>query len=293
MARKATPTGPTPNINLGPAELKRALQRLESTIEKLRQFPVAEISGEFDPRIEALEAEVDRRITDAFGHGTLGHNRYSAATHLTPAVMGFGGPTPIDEARAGLTRRIDSSVLLLEQTADELRERIGDAEPEPNTHAPGPIQKESDVSSAVKVFLVHGHSNDMTQTCARLIERLGAEVIILSEQPSGGMTIIEKLEAHGDVGYAVILMTPDDVGKASDDVEDPKPRARQNVVLELGYFIGRLGRNRVTALYDPSVEMPSDYHGVVYVPIDKEENWKLRIGRELRGAGLEIDLNKL
>lgn len=122
---------------------------------------------------------------------------------------------------------------------------------------------------------------------ARFLERLGFDPIILHEQANQGRTIIEKVEAHGDVGFVVVLLTPDDEGCAIRGI--PQPRARQNVLLELGYFIGRLGRNRVCALKRGELEVPSDFGGVVYQPFDVLGGWKLALGRELHAAGFDID----
>jgi predicted nucleotide-binding protein len=141
------------------------------------------------------------------------------------------------------------------------------------------------------VFIVHGHDEALLQQVARFIEKLELEPIVLFEEPGRGQTIIEKLESNSDVHAAVVLLTPDDVGHSAKD-DDPKPRARQNVVLELGYFIGKLGRANVVALYDQSVELPSDYRGVEYVQIDVGGAWKLALAKELRAAGLGVDMNK-
>lgn len=142
-----------------------------------------------------------------------------------------------------------------------------------------------------KVFVVHGHDNEMKETVARFLENLGLEIVILHEQPSGGDTIVEKFERHADVGYAVVLLSPDDVGAAEAEPSKLRPRARQNVVLELGYFVGRLGRSRVCPVVRGKLELPSDYHGVVYVPFGGEE-WKMHLVKELKHLGFEIDANK-
>ena len=147
-----------------------------------------------------------------------------------------------------------------------------------------------------KVFIVHGRDDGLKQTVARFIERLGLDVVILHEQPNQGNTIIEKLETHSsdvDIGYAVVLLTPDDVGKLASDEGTTSPRARQNVIVELGYFMGKLGRARVCPLLVEGVETPSDYHGVAYIPLDKTEGWKLKLANELKAAGFDIDLNKV
>jgi predicted nucleotide-binding protein len=148
----------------------------------------------------------------------------------------------------------------------------------------------TDQAVSRRVFVVHGHDEGARETGARFLERLGFEPIILHEQSSQGRTVIEKVEAHGNVGFAVVLLTPDDEGCSTQG--NPQPRARQNVVLELGYFIGRLGRDRVCALKRGEVEIPSDFHGVVYEQFDASGSWKLALGRELRAAGFEIDWNK-
>lgn len=143
-----------------------------------------------------------------------------------------------------------------------------------------------------EVFIVHGHNKAVLQSVARTIEKLGLKPIILHEQPNAGRTIIEKFETHSNVGFAIVLLTDDDDGKAKTEIE-LKKRARQNVVLELGYFIGKLGRNRVLPLHSDGVELPSDIHGLLYVPIDTAENWKFSIVKELKAAGYIVDANKL
>lgn len=120
-----------------------------------------------------------------------------------------------------------------------------------------------------RVFIVHGHDNEMKQAVARTIERLGLEAVILHEKPNRGQTLIEKIERYSDVGFAVVLLSPDDIGYADADGPDAaRPRARQNVILELGYFAGKLGRESVVALHKGGIEFPSDYDGVLYTPYD-------------------------
>lgn len=147
--------------------------------------------------------------------------------------------------------------------------------------------------SNTKVFLVHGQDNETKSIVARFIEHCGLRPIILHEQTDQGRTIIEKFEQNADVGFAVILLTPDDVGcLRADAPNNLKARSRQNVILELGYFIGRLGRSRVCALKKGEVDLPSDFSGVVYTPYDgADEGWKIKLAREMRAAGLNVDLN--
>ena len=142
------------------------------------------------------------------------------------------------------------------------------------------------------IFIVHGHNNAILQSVARTIEKLGLNPIILHEKPNEGNTIIEKFESHSNVGFAIILLTDDDEGKSKVEIELQK-RARQNVILELGYFIGKLGRSKVLPLYSDGVELPSDIHGLLYVPLDKMDNWKFSIVKELKAAEYKVDANNL
>lgn len=141
------------------------------------------------------------------------------------------------------------------------------------------------------IFIVHGHDGEARETVARFIERLGFKPIILHEQANRGRTIIEKVEANSDVGFAIVLLTPDDEGRTSGS-SDLEPRARQNVLLELGYFIGRLGRENVCALKRGQVEIPSDFAGVVWEAMGPDGGWKQALGRELLAAGYSVDWNK-
>jgi predicted nucleotide-binding protein len=143
-----------------------------------------------------------------------------------------------------------------------------------------------------EVFVVHGHNDAVKQSVARFLEKLDLKPVILHEQPNKGRTVIEKFEAHSSVGFAVVLLTPDDVGGLASTPDKLSPRARQNVVLELGYFIGKLGRARVCALYQEGVEIPSDIHGVLFVPYDASEGWRLKLATEIKAAGIDVDLNR-
>ena len=143
------------------------------------------------------------------------------------------------------------------------------------------------------VFIVHGRDDSIKETTARFLEKLGLETIILHEKPDKGRTIIEKFEDHSkDAKFAVVLLTPDDVGRlASEPETSSSPRARQNVIFEMGYFCGKLGRGKLCALYR-GVEQPSDLHGVLYIQVDDAGAWKTRLALELREAGLNADFEK-
>ncbi|HLG15373.1 MAG TPA: TIR domain-containing protein [Blastocatellia bacterium] len=145
---------------------------------------------------------------------------------------------------------------------------------------------------ASDVFIVHGH-DPVKDAVARCIEGLGLKVVILSEQPHGGRTIIEQIERHSEIGYVVVLLTPDDVGHPKRRPKAKRFRARQNVIFELGYFMAKPGRKKVCSLYKDGVELPTDVDGVIYIPLDSGGGWKLELAKNLRAAGLPIEMNDL
>ena len=156
----------------------------------------------------------------------------------------------------------------------------------------GTIDMKLKLPMSKKVFIVHGHDGEARETVARFIGNLGFEPIILHEQANKGRTVIEKVEANSDVGFAVVLLTPDDLGRANTE-KDLQPRARQNVLLELGYFIGKHGRDKVCALRRGQVAIPSDFAGVVWEEMDERGAWKQALARELQAAGHEFDWNTI
>ncbi len=132
-----------------------------------------------------------------------------------------------------------------------------------------------------KVFIVHGHDEAVKLEVADFIKTLGLEPIILHQQANNGKTIIEKIEEHSDVGFGVVLYTPCDIGSTKDKQEKFQPRARQNVIFEHGFLIGKIGRENVCALVSSNeIELPNDISGIVYTHMSG--NWKIELAKELR-----------
>lgn len=147
-----------------------------------------------------------------------------------------------------------------------------------------------------RIFIVHGHNEEMKQAVARTLEKLGLEPIILHEMPNQGRTIIEKFTDYSDVSFAVVLLSPDDIAYSKKELpQKAKLRARQNVIFELGFFIGKLGRERVHVFYqkEENFEMPSDYSGVLYTLYDNSGQWKFDLIKELKACGYDVNANKL
>ena len=155
-----------------------------------------------------------------------------------------------------------------------------------------PSVRENRPLDTKEVFIVHGRDDAAKETVARFLDRLGLSPAILHEQSNQGRTIIEKFEHHAQVGFAIALLTPDDVGALQEDASNLKPRARQNVIFEFGYFIGHLGRESVFALTKGDIEIPSDYKGVIYIPMDDAKDWRLDLIQEFKNAGLNVDANR-
>ena len=154
-----------------------------------------------------------------------------------------------------------------------------------------PVGLEGATSENRNVFVVHGHDSHLKEAVARFIERLGFNAIIIAERPSAGRTIIEQVENYSNVQYAVVLLTPDDL--PASDSGSAYARARQNVVFELGFFVGRLGRSRVHCLRKGETELFSDIDGVIWTPVDDTgTGWRIRLAQEMAAAGIPVDLNK-
>lgn len=197
----------------------------------------------------------------------------------------FMGPTPAEERKAWDDAAMKTRNLL--ETYKESEELIVQ---DRRDHA---TPTEAQPVSPTDIFVVHGHDDEMREAVARKLEKLGFNPVILHEQANMGRTIIEKFSDHSDVGFAVVLLSPDDK-VVSDDAGNTKYRARQNVVFELGFFIGKLSRARVVVLFrtHDDFEMLSDYSGVLYTAYEGK-NWAFELATELKAAGYDVDLNKL
>ncbi|MBI5521097.1 MAG: nucleotide-binding protein [Desulfarculus sp.] len=165
--------------------------------------------------------------------------------------------------------------------------------------APSPPTIQTVISGATtirepKVFVVYGHDTSARDQLELLLLRMNIKPVILSNIAPDGKTIIEALIANTDVPYAVILLTPDDEGHLAGKVEEKKFRARQNVVLEMGMFLAKLGREKVAILHRGSLELPSDISGLIYIPFrDSIQETKNKLAASLQKAGFYIDIEHL
>jgi predicted nucleotide-binding protein len=146
--------------------------------------------------------------------------------------------------------------------------------------------------SGGNILLIHGRDEATKQSISEFLEQLGLRPLVLHEQPNGGKSVIEKFGESPDIHFAIILLTPDDIAAPRHKPKERQARVSQNVIFEFGFFVGKLGRGRVCVLYKEGVEVPSDYSGTVYIPIDSRGGWRLLVAKEIKQAGIDIDLNK-
>lgn len=200
----------------------------------------------------------------------------------------FGPELAQDVTTDGLTKDLTVKVERLAQIRDTL-DAYAVAETD---HTATPTTSPA-VSSQGDIFVVHGRSDAARLEVDLLIRRATSRnPIVLAKQANQGATIIEKLEAHlnpASSSFAIVIMTADDVGRLAEADEEEHPRARQNVVLELGFAMGVLGRRRVAILHEEGVELPSDITGVAFYPLDKAGAWKVSLLGELKAADIEVD----
>ena len=262
----------------------RAVKRLEKS---LNEIPTLEKMKEGSPEFTKWERNTAVAIGHTFGENSQPFKDFKNIS-FSPNVV-FVDDIPEHEFQHAYVRGLKEAGSILESMIEEIQEYWED-DPSESPSAP----RRGDVSAAAtrEVFIIHGRDNETKQTVARFLEGLELAPIILHEQANQGRTIIEKLDDHAQVGFAVALLTPDDVGGLRERKDDLKPRARQNVIFEFGYFTGRLGRKRVCALVKDDVDLPSDYDGVVYIRMDDSDGWKLRLIKELKNAGFPVDANR-
>ncbi|MDD5303844.1 MAG: nucleotide-binding protein [Elusimicrobia bacterium] len=237
-------------------------------------------SPEFEKWLRNTEVAIANTFGDKSRHSTdFTDVRYSLGIYTSG--------TPDSAHQRAYTRGLDSAASVLVSMLEEIEEYWPSDTGSTKAIAAADVPQEK----TKNIFIIHGRDDGTKETVARFIATLGLTPIILHEQSNQGQTIIEKFERHARVGFAVALLTPDDVGGLAEKKTDLTPRARQNVIFEFGYFVGALGRRNVCALTRGNVEIPSDYAGVVYIPFDAAGAWKMNLVRELKASGYEVDAN--
>jgi predicted nucleotide-binding protein len=259
--------------------LDLALHRLQKLLD---QIPEIRSKGHDSPAISTWAGNVKIVLAELYGEGSLIFREFRNIA-FSPVVFSEGQPQ--SEFVKWFNSGLDEAKLFLESRASDLSEMVEQTNPRATS---SPTVR----SDSRKIFVVHGHDHGKKEMVARFLGRLDLEPIILHEQADRGNTVIEKFEAHAaDARCAVVILTADDVAHSKENPEQKDPRARQNVILEFGYFVGKLGRKHTFALVEKDVALPSDIRGLVYIPLD-DGDWRHRLVKEFKAAGLDVDANR-
>ena len=264
----------------------KAMERLQKAREAITELQSPKVLQDqsSSPKFKKWHRNTKIAITNIFGNDSPHIGDFKDVQYGLSIVTSF---TSESEWKQAYMRGLDSANAILESMIEEIEEYWED---DVNASTPPSPEKISRPDTN-KIFVIHGRDTGTRDMVARFLEQLKLKPVILSEQSNKGLTIIEKFEKHSEVGFAVALLTPDDTGSL--ESEKKKPRARQNVIFELGFFIGRIGRERVCALTKGEVEIPSDYSGVVYIVLDDSDGWKFQLRKELKDAGYDVDANRI
>ncbi|PWK15970.1 TIR domain-containing protein [Tumebacillus permanentifrigoris] len=253
----------------GEIEIKLKLMLAESQFEKHEEAYY--IWSNYNKSLLGKKIFTDRTISDEYSFSSI-------------EVVSIRGVNEFEKRRNRVIERIRNEMKFLRSVISQLE--FYDEQLEPKTGGG------HEVSNNKKVFIVHGRDELAKYKVSDFLSKRSLEPLILHELPGRGRTVIEKIEEHSEVGFAIILITPDDVGTLQEEfktigVTSLKPRARQNVILELGYFIAKLGRENVAVLLSGEVEKPSDIDGIIYISLS-DRGWETDIIKELNSAGYNV-----
>ena len=262
----------------------KAIERLKNI---LAEIPELKSLQRGSPDFEKWHEKVGIAIVNIFGEES-GHIKDFQRTHFSPLWFVVGSEMPDSRYQQAYLGGLESARVLLESMIEEIKEYWEEETQTPTLSRGQGRERIAVKADTKKVFIIHGRDNEAKGSVARFLEKLNLDPVILHEQANEGRTIIEKFEEHAQAAFAVVLLTPDDAGALENEKDKLRPRARQNVIFEFGYFIGRLGRKRVCSLTKGNLEMPSDYDGVLYVPLDDAGSWQMRL---VKAAGLNVDAN--
>lgn len=250
-------------------------EKLKKIIDEI-DILIANYVTASDVAFQTWKTKAERFLISKYGKNSYEYETFSK-THFS--LTFYFADTPNSEFIIACKNGLETTKAVFLTYLEEMEEE--------NSTEPKKISKAN--FSYSKIFIVHGHDGELKHSLARVIEKQNIEAIILSEKENKGRTIIEKFEDYSNVSGAICLFTADDLGKSIKDVTE-NVRARQNVVLETGYFMGKLGRDHVVILADKGIEMPSDLSGVVYT---NTSDWQINLLKELKAMGYAIDFNKL
>lgn len=273
---------------------ERTIERLQKALDKAPQLRKLSTSSLV---FKSWRKYTEKAIARAYGEDydavreftEISFSPPSSQTYaLSEALWGQNVPRMSDQGAFDIG--LSKASVLLTSYIEDIEDFWDDGEGVPDTASPSRAGQ----MDSKRIFVVHGRDKGPKHEVARFLGGLGLVPVILDEQADKGRTIIDKFEEEArEVGFAVVILTPDDEGRLRNSDAKPSARARQNVIFELGFFAGVLGRKHVCAIVKGDLEIPSDYDGVVYIPYDDSEGWKMKLFRELKSAGIDVDANRV
>jgi len=263
-------------------DMNDQIGRLESFLEHLKLMP--EMTAEELTEQRLVQGSVKEEQTKEMQSMEV-QLREALASELKP-------PKELPKEKPLIEKLPKEEPLKEEPLKEEPLKEAPPRREQPREELPPTMMLNQTQSSGGNILLIHGRDEATKESLLEFLERLGLRPLVLHEQPDGGKSMMEKFGESPDVHFAIILLTPDDVASPRNKPKERQARVGQNVIFEFGYFWGKLGRGRVCALYKEGVEIPSDYSGTVCIPMDSRGGWRLLIAKEIKQAGMEIDLNK-
>jgi predicted nucleotide-binding protein len=269
-------------------EIDRAIMKLKRRITEVEDIKSKKLKCE-DPQNRVVLTNIRKDLLEIYGEYSPEYKE----NHLIDFWHGGMGFNMDDfEIEIKYQEGIDPVIVILNGLIERLNEHKEYLVPKSNIVT----EEKNVVLNSKKCFIVHGRENDAKETIARFISKIGLDPVILHEKPNSGKTIIEKFEDYSDAAFTIVILAPDDYGclvSEYSDRETLKKRARQNVIFELGYFIGKINRNKVIAIIVDDIEIPSDLSGIIYIKMDNDDGWKIKLVRELRELGIQIKMDGL
>ena len=281
-----------------PPDLRGRLSELRRRIEALKAFDVKMVVERHDKQIRALTEDVNGALANIFGTNTTAYWQHAVSSLDTlPTLMG-SSRYPIDKVRDVYQTGINDAVAKLNALTVTLEEKLGTMEGnEPMEKDPEvrrPTVVKSVENTASRVFIIHGQNGVERKTVAGLKSRLDLEPVILHDGDNDDNgTVIERLERRGPDDFAVFLLSIDDLRQPPMGSDGGQSGRFQNILLDLGFFLGALGKERVRVLHKEDIGPALRYYGIGSIPLDDSDVWELLLAREMKRAGVEIDMNKI
>ena len=273
-----------------PMSAALAIEKLQSLVAEASDEPAIREDG---PRHQKWRASVDAVLANSLVAKPQTLERFRGVNYHIGVWT--GAPGEAEQDRRYFAGQVDEAVAIVEAAIFEL-EMLAESESSSRV-APNQVGAAGSSDSGT-IFVVHGHDESAKYQVVRVLDKAtDRDAVILHEQANNGATVLEKFEHHaGTAAFAVIILTPDDVGGTAPSKgaePDLVARGRQNVIFEMGFFFGLLGRGRVAVLYESGVELPSDLNGLVYIELDPGGAWKIALAKELTAAGVAVNHSRI